>query len=85
MRAYTDEPIDPAVVRELEEAVDEANAAAGLHLQLVCDEEGAFTSLLAHYGRFRNVRNYLALVGPKCADLDELCGYHGEKIVLLAQ
>ena len=85
VRAYTDEPIAPAVVEELEAAVAEANAESGLHLQLVCDEEGAFSSLLAHYGRFRNVRNYLALVGPKGADLDELCGYYGEKIVLLAQ
>ena len=85
VRAYTDEPIAPAVVEELEAAVAEANAASGLHLQLVCGDEGAFTSLLAHYGRFRNVRNYLALVGPKGADLDELCGYFGEKVVLLAQ
>ncbi len=85
VRAYTDEPIAAAIARELEAAVAEANAASGLHLQLVCGEEGAFSSLLAHYGRFRNVRNYLALVGPKGAELDELCGYFGEKVVLLAQ
>jgi len=41
---------------------------------------------MAHYGRFKNVSNYLALVGKKSEkNLDQLCGYFGESFVLLAQ
>ena len=41
--------------------------------------------MMAHYGKFAGVHNYIALVGPKGADLDEKSGYYGEKLVLLAQ
>ena len=40
---------------------------------------------MAHYGKFSGVRNYIALIGPKGPDLDEKCGYYGERIVLEAQ
>jgi nitroreductase len=33
---------------------------------------------------FKGVRNYLALVGDKDEDLQEACGYYGEKFVLRA-
>ena len=85
VRQYTDEPIAGEALARLQSAIDAANAEAGLHIQLVLDEPGAFTGLLAHYGKFRGVRNYLALVGPDKPDLDELCGYYGERIVLEAQ
>lgn len=39
---------------------------------------------MAHYGGFRNARNYVALVGPADSELDEKCGYYGEQIVLAA-
>lgn len=34
---------------------------------------------------FINVRNYLALVGSECRELDGIVGYYGEQLVLLAQ
>ena len=37
------------------------------------------------YGHFKNVRNYIALVGKKSDQLSEQCGYYGEKLVLFAQ
>ena len=40
---------------------------------------------MAHYGGFKNVSNYIALIGPKDRELDEKCGYFGEKLVLYAQ
>ncbi|MGN0287930.1 MAG: nitroreductase family protein [Atopobiaceae bacterium] len=85
VRQYTDEPIRPDHRKALQDAVDQANAESGLSIQLVCDEPQAFQSFLAHYGKFENVCNYLALVGPKGKDLDELCGYYGERLVLQAQ
>lgn len=86
IRRYTDEPI-PAGTRDLlQEEIDKCNAESGLHIQLVTDEPKAFgTSMLAHYGRFSGVRNYFALVGRKSDKFEELCGYYGERLVLLAQ
>lgn len=82
---FTGEAVPADVRAELERAVAAANATSGLHMQLTWDEPEAFKTMLAHYGKFQNACNYLALVGPKGPDLDELCGYFGEKIVLLAQ
>ncbi len=49
------------------------------------NEPKAFDSKMAHYGNFSGVNNYLALIGKKDKDLEEKCGYYGEKIVLYAQ
>lgn len=84
VRRYTEEPLSSAEAEELGRAVARANQASGLAMRLVTDEPRAFDSLLAHYGRFQNVKNYLVVAGPKGRDLQELAGYFGEKIVLLA-
>ena len=52
---------------------------SGLRMQLVLDEPGAFDGFMAHYGKFSGVRNYIVLAGEKSPDLDEKCGYYGEK------
>ena len=85
VRQYTDRVIEGEALERLEAAIAQVNQQSGLHIQLVLDEPGAFTGFAAHYGRFRGVRNYLALVGPDTPDLDELCGYYGERLVLEAQ
>ncbi len=84
VRAYTDRRIEGDAEQALRAAVDECNRQSGLHIQLFLNEPRAFDSRMARYGRFQNVNNYIALVGPKNAALDELCGYYGEKLVLLA-
>ena len=85
MRSYTDKPIEGETLETLERVIDECNRESGLHIQLVRNEPMAFGSGLAHYGKFAGVKNYLALVGKKDKQLDEKCGYYGEKIVLAAQ
>ena len=85
VRSYTDRPIEGEVLDELSALIDACNREGGLHIQLVRDEPLAFDGAMAHYGKFSGVRNYLALVGKKSRDLDERCGYYGEKIVLAAQ
>ena len=85
VRRYTDRPIDDVVAEQLVHAIDEANAASGLSIQLVRNEPGAFSNVLKCYGRFHNVSNYLAFVSARGDDQDELVGYYGEGIVLLAQ
>ena len=41
--------------------------------------------ILAHYGLFKGVRNYIAIVGRETKELPEKAGYYGERIVLKAQ
>ena len=85
VRSYTDKPIDGEVKENLKKFIEECNAASGLNFQLVLDEPRAFDSLMARYGKFKGVKNYIALVGRKNADLYEKCGYFGEKVVLYAK
>lgn len=85
VRQYLDKPIPADVAQALQEEIDKGNAEGGLHMQLVLNEPKAFCSFLAHYGKFSNVSNYIALIGPKGELLDEKLGYYGERVVLLAQ
>lgn len=44
VRAYTDQPITGDTLTVLQQKIDEVNAVAGLHVQLVLDEPKAFLS-----------------------------------------
>ncbi|MBR5968371.1 MAG: nitroreductase [Lachnospiraceae bacterium] len=86
VRQYKNIAIKAEDRERLEALIKECNAESGLHLQLICDEPECFDTLFAHYGKFTNAKNYIAIVGPKSKDdLDELGGYYGERIVLEAQ
>jgi len=87
VRKYIDKPIEAEKVKALQECIDACNRAGGLHLQLITDEPIAFGNGidLPKYGKFEGVSNYIALVAPKGSMGDELTGYYGEKVVLLAQ
>lgn len=84
VRSYTDKKIDQKTKESLLEVIKECNKEGNLHIQLCTDEPKAFNGLMAHYGKFRNVKNYIAIVGKKADDLQERCGYYGEKVVLKA-
>ena len=85
VRQYTDKPIEAAKLAELQAETDACNKESGLHIQLVTDEPKAFSGFMAHYGKFSGVQNYFALIGKKTSDLEEKCGYYGERLVLKAQ
>ncbi len=86
VRQYKDEPIRAETAAELNRLIAESNAESGLHMQLILDDPACFHTLLAHYGKFRNANNYIALVGSKSLpDLEERSGYYGQKLVLAAQ
>ena len=86
VRQYKDIPIADELKAGLDDLIRACNEESGLHMQLITDDPECFDTFLAHYGRFRNAKNYIALVGPKTLpDLDERCGYYGEKLVLAAQ
>jgi len=85
VRAYTDQPIEGEILSQLQQMIQECNEESGLHIQLLVNEPSAFTGMMARYGKFENVKNYIALVADKQQDAEEKCGYYGEKIVLHAQ
>ena len=85
VRSYVDRPLEADTVNILEEEISICNREGNLHIQLVKDEPEAFSGFMARYGKFSGVKNYIALAGPKGPDLEEKCGYYGERLVLLAQ
>lgn len=85
VRQYEDRPLEDGVVSALEKEIKACNKESGLHIQLVKNEPKAFDSFMAHYGKFSGVTDYIAMIGKKGADLDEKCGYYGERLVLKAQ
>ncbi|MBR6164377.1 MAG: nitroreductase [Clostridia bacterium] len=85
VRAYLDRPIDRDTRQRLDEFVRECNLASGLDIFIRYGDPDGFDSRLAHYGHFRNVKNYIVLAGKKGPDFEYACGYYGEKIVLFAQ
>ncbi len=85
VRSYLDKSIPDDIISQISDEITECNRESGLHIQLVTDEPEAFGGFMAHYGKFSGVRNYIALIGRKTADLDEKIGYYGERIAVKAQ
>lgn len=85
VRSYLDKPLPPALTIPLTVEINRCSAESGLRIQPVWNEPKAFSGFAAHYGNFRGVQNYFALVGPEAPDLEEKAGYFGEQLVLYAQ
>lgn len=85
VRQYQDKKIEESICKELAVCVAECNKESGLHIQIIYDEPKCFDSMMAHYGKFTGVTNYIALVGKKSKSLEENAGYYGEKLVIKAQ
>lgn len=85
VRQYMDKPLEKKAVEELQAEIDACNQESRLHIQLVRNEPKAFDGFMAHYGKFSGVTNYIAMIGKKGPDLEEKCGYYGERLVLKAQ
>ncbi len=85
VRSYLDKPIPQDIRKQLDDYAAELNRQGNLNMQIIYDEPQCFNSRLAHYGRFENCSNYIAVIGKKAADLDYRGGYYGELLVLKAQ
>lgn len=85
VRQYKNQPLEDNLIKILSDEINICNMESGLHIQLVTNEPKAFDGFMAHYGNFSGVTNYIAMIGKKGTDLDEKCGYYGERLVLLAQ
>ena len=86
VRSYTSKPIEADKLAILEEEIKRCNARSGICLKLVQNDPSVFDSFLARYGKFRNVFNCIVASYPSTAENgEELCGFYGERLVLLAQ
>ena len=79
VRQYRNQTIEESKREELNTCIKESH----LSIQVFYDEPKCFDSFMAHYGKFTNVGNYIAIVGNKSDQ--EKAGYYGEKIVLKCQ
>lgn len=84
VRSYTDRKIDEDIKNELNRVIEKCNIEGDMNIQLCTDEPKAFDNFMARYGKFKNVKNYIAIVGKKGKNLQEKSGYYGERIVLKA-
>ena len=83
VRQYLSKPIEKEKKEIINNTINFINQKTGLNFKACYDEPTAFKSLLAHYGKFKNVNNYIVLAGDK--KQEELVGYYGEILVLTAQ
>ncbi len=84
VRAYSPDPLSALEIGELEALIDEINRDQELSFSLVTDEPDAFgKSMLARYGHFSGVRNYIVVAGRDKTACRQ--GYNGQRIVLRAQ
>ena len=83
VRQYKNQMIEEVKREELDAYIKQVNDESKLSIQVFYDEPKCFDSFMAHYGKFVNVKNYIAIVGNKKEQ--EKAGYYGEKIVLKCQ
>lgn len=85
VRDYMDRPVEKGTAGQLKSEIEKWNKEAGLHMQLVLNSEEAFQSLIPAFGRFKGVKNYIALVARKSDAAYEKVGYYGAKLAIFAQ
>lgn len=85
VRSFQDIPISDEHVQMLNHMIDSCNREGHLHMQLVLNEPEALRGAVTFRDKFKNAKNYIAMIGRRGDYLDDRLGYYGEKIVLLAQ
>lgn len=85
VRNYTAKPLPSVIIEGLKEEVEQCNRLGELHIQLITENEAAFKSLIPLFGRFKNVKNYIALAAEKQGDFYMKCGYYGAYLMIKAQ
>ena len=85
VRNYTAKPLSPEIIDELSQEIEQCNRQGQLHIQLVTENEDAFKTFIPLFGRFKNVKNYIALAAKKQGDFYVKCGYCGARLMVKAQ
>ena len=67
VRQYLDKKIPDNVRASLDAYAAELNEKGGLRMQIIYDEPDCFNSRKAHYGKFENCANYIAMSGQASA------------------
>ncbi len=84
VRKYLPRPIEEGKLSILGSEIARINLEKEeLNIQLVTEEPRCFSAGLLKYGAFRGVRNYIVMAGR--GEAEELVGYEGEWLVLVAQ
>lgn len=85
VRQYQNKPIPTDVREALQAEIDKANEEGALQLKIAYDEPRAFSSMMARYGKFSGVSNYIVCGGKPNPNLQERVGFFAERVVLKAQ
>ncbi len=85
VRTYNGIALEDDVLAAFQSKITEINEKEGLNFQIVNGKENAFYEFTIRYGKWTGVTNFIALVGKNTEHLEELCGYYGEQLVLMAQ
>ncbi|MBQ1482964.1 MAG: nitroreductase [Erysipelotrichaceae bacterium] len=85
VRQYKDAPIEKEKREILDGYASLLSKQGDLNIQVLYEEPSCFDSRLAHYGKFKNVKNYAVIAGKKDGSEKERAGYYGELFVLKAQ
>ena len=85
VRRYQNKPIEQETAKLFCEEIERVNEQFGLHIQYIDTEDGVFSGVVSKICGWSRIPGYLAMVGSKSDDLDERCGYAGERLVLYAQ
>ncbi len=83
VRQYISKPIEKEKRDVIDSFIKEINEESSAKFSVFYDEPKCFSSILAHYGRFENVTNYICVVGKKKDQVE--AGYLGERLVLKCQ
>ena len=85
VRNYLNKEIEESKVSELNKLVKKINDNENLNIQIIVNDNDIFDRYMIHYGRIKNCKNYIALIGKNEKLLEEKLGYYGEMLVLKAQ
>ena len=59
VRAYKTDPIPQQIRTQLDDFAQKCSEEGNVHIFIRYDDPDGFDSRLAHYGSFRNVKNYI--------------------------
>lgn len=83
VRTYQKKEMSKEHKELLSKEIAECNKNSRIAFELVVNEPTAFSGFFVTYGRFKNVSNYIAVMGED--GYEEQAGYYGERLVLYAQ